>query len=45
MNYLKNLTLDRFLKGAGLLVIAILLYEPVYWVVLNLWCMVYGIIY
>lgn len=36
---------DRFLIGMiGLFGVAIL-YEPVYWAVLNLWCMGYGFFY
>lgn len=41
----QNNNYDRVLIGiVGLFGVAIL-YEPVYWAVLNLWCSIYGIFY
>ena len=41
----QNNNYDRFLIAlAGLVAVAIL-YEPLYWVLLNLWCSIYGIFY
>jgi hypothetical protein len=44
--YKENLTnYDRFLIGMIGLFGAALLYEPIYWTGLNLWCSFYGLIY
>ena len=41
----QNSNYDRFLIALTFVVACVILYKPLYWVLLNLWCSIYGIFY